>query len=409
MFNSIRNIQQSLSNAPWWIRSVAIGMCLCCIYVSGGCDSNSSDPIEPANAPASQPAASDNLPPGPVVVSPGEDLQHALDQAMATVSRKLVLKPGVYQSPTQQFCLLALTARHDGVTVEGMDGAILSGQSLFKPDTASVSHVLYCGNGVSSATTIRNLTITGAKGLATRTNIPKEDFGDRAQQLQQGLFFVMDGGAAKMFGECSPVFQNIEFIDNETALCGGAVSIEQQGFRNQPVTFQNCRFLRNRCPATGSAVDVLQNSSVKLDNCLFVDNIANYGMTEIKRKFQLEYNSQHGCGALTVFPGATAVVTRCTFHQNWNAVDDKGTGSRYKNTIFADNDASDGSRDGHPYEMDIINANGVTGCLFYADHPDLQGNISGESNRLDAPDPKFDNAYVPTAIEFADVGYRPNR
>jgi len=345
---------------------------------------------------------------GPVYAAPGENLQRALDDAAAADGiRKLILKPGVYQASRQGFCLLALTAQHDGVIVEGQEGVILSARSAEDPDVAAVSHVIYCGDGVTSKTMIRGLTITGAKGVATQIGVPVEKYGERSSVLKHGLFFYLDGGAVKIFGKSSPVFEDVEFVENETNLCGGAVSIEQQGFREEPVVFRDCRFLRNRCPATGSAVDVLQGSSVRLENCLFAENIANYGMQQIEQQYQLSYNGEHGSGALTVFPAAVAWVSRCTFVDNWNGADDRSDDSRYEDTIFASNNASDGSRPGHPYELDIIHADGVEGCFFHSEHPDLQGTVSAKRNVLNAEDPQFDENYIPTNPRYHDVGYRP--
>lgn len=345
--------------------------------------------------------------PGPVIAKPGGNLQDLLDKAsMATKDRRLILRPGVYRSPERRFCLLALTSKHDGVTIEGERGAVLSGRLRDNDEQPAVSHVVYCGDGLTSKTLIRGLTISDASAGDFRSKIPREDFGRRASVLRKGLFFLLDGGAVKVFGKSSPTFEDIEFRNNETQLCGGAVSIEHQGFYEHPVTFRNCRFDKNRCPGTGSAIDVLQGSAVRIDNCLFTSNIANYGMAEIAKSYQLTYNEKHGCGALTVFPQSFAWVSDSTFIANWNGVDDRGSSSRYQDCVFAMNDAADGSLPGHPYELDIIHAEGVTGCFFFSDHPDLRGTIPPTENELHADDPRFDESFVPTNPKYADVGFR---
>ncbi|MEQ9411119.1 MAG: hypothetical protein RIK87_25630 [Fuerstiella sp.] len=362
----------------------------------------------PTSSDVSHTAESTQAADGPIHVRPGQDLQQALDRAAdARQYRVLILEPGIYQTDQPQFCLLALTSRHSGVTIEGRPGAVLSARSEADPEQAAVSHVIYCGDGLTSDTLIKGITISGARGLATNVGVPVEDYGVRQAVLRQGLFFFMDGGAVKVFGRSSPVFENVVFRDNQTDLCGGAVSIEQQGFRESPVVFRNCQFLNNRCPGTGAAVDVLQGSAVRIDNCLFADNIANYGMQQIVEKYQLSYNGEHGCGALTVFPDSVAWVSRSTFTGNWNAADDRSTFSRYENCIFVMNDASDGSRPGHPYELDIIHADGVTGCFFHSQHPDLRGTISPDKNVLHADHPLLDEFYVPQNPHYRDVGFRP--
>jgi Right handed beta helix region len=345
---------------------------------------------------------------GPVYVAPGEDLQESLDRAArATHDRRLVIKSGVYSSNREQFCLLAITRRHDGVTVVGEGDVVLSARKTDSPDHAAVSHIIYCGDGVGPQTKIQNVTLSGALGRVTESGAPIEEYGSRAKVLQRGLFFQFDGGALKVFGDSAAVFRNVDFFDNETDLCGGAVSIEQQGVSTRPVVFQNCRFSGNRSPATGSAVDVLQGSKVELQNCLFTNNIANYGMDRIKQTFRLEYNPEHGCGALTVFPGSVATVSHCTFSGNWNAIDDHGTGSRYEHCIFDRNNASNGSRPGAAYEMDIVDGSRVTGCVFNSNNPDLRNTISGELNNLDVGDPLFDDQFVPGNPDCRSAGYRP--
>lgn len=347
---------------------------------------------------------------GPVHVSPGQDLQAALDlAASATDDRRLILTPGRYTAPRPQFCLLALTARHNGVVVEGTGETILSGKASDDQEATIVSHVVYCGHGLTSETQIQNLTISGGGEYVTKVGVPREHYGVLAGRLQQGLFFHLDGGAVKVFGKSCPTFERIRFEDNETKLCGGAVSIEQQGLRQHPVTIRNCVFKNNRCPATGSAVDVLQGSSVEIHNCLFIENIGNYGMDQVRNEFGLSYNEQHGSGALTVFPESTAVVTDCTFTKNWNAVDDRGVESSYRNCIFAANDRSDGSRQGHPYEVDIANPADVKDCVFSSPHPDLKDSVSRTHNTfLDSPI-DFSSIYIPTEPELSGFGYRPSK
>lgn len=345
---------------------------------------------------------------GPVVVSPADDLQSALDRAAtAKEDRRLVLQPGTYRTVGPAFCLLAITAKHDGVVIEGTEGATLSARSATDPQSPAVGHIIYCGDGLSAATVVRGLTLTGAKGLATNTGVPSETYGPRTSSLTKGLFYFMDGGAVKIYGSSSPVFDHVEFVDNETNLCGGAVSVEQQGFREHPATFRNCRFLNNRCPGTGSAVDVLEGSSARIENCLFAKNIANYGMDEIASKYGLTYNQEHGTGALTVFPKSHVSVHQCTFVNNWNGADDRGTESVFEDSIFASNNASDGSRPGHPYELDILHARHVRNCLFFSDHADLRGTIPSGVNTLDAPDPEFDENYIPQNKLYQKTGYRP--
>jgi hypothetical protein len=79
------------------------------------------------------------------------------------------------------------------------------------------------------------------------------------------------------------------------------------------------------------------------------------------------------------------------------------------NTIFWRNNAPGGISAGPRYEMDIGDASGVTGSFIRGDVSDARGVIDRRANRVgeDAPDPRFDAAFVPQAPEYANVGYRP--
>ena len=151
----------------------------------------------------------------------------------------------------------------------------------------------------------------------------------------------------------------------------------------------------------------LQELGARPENCLFVGNIANTGMDEIATRFGLTYNAEHGCGAVTVFPDSRVQVRRCTFTENWNGVDDRGVGNRYQECIFWQNTASDGSRPGAPYEIDILDAAGVRDCYFGPGIGDLRGTVDPSRNVLRSEDPAFDQQYVPRSPAYASAGFRP--
>lgn len=380
-----------------------IGPVLLVLLFLGGTGCNQSAPI--GNSNNSDPVD------GPFIVAPGESIQAALDQAArAPRDKRVLVQAGTYHPQTPGFAFLSLTSRHQGVQLIAQGEVTLSARPV-AADTgeskAIVNHVIYCGDGLGPETLIEGFTITGANGFITRDGIPDESDSVRNRTLQRGLFFLTDGGGLKVFGRSAPTIRHVTFAENMVQLCGGAVSIEQQGFNDRPVVLEHCRFLRNCCPGTGAAVDVLEGGAVRLENCLFVENIANYGMDQVAREFGLTYNSEHGCGALTVFPGARAHVTRCTFTQNWNGIDDHGQGSVYENCLLWKNDASDGTRPGGPYEVDIIDAKGVRGCFIHGETNDLRGTIDVARNRFDPVDPDFDGDYVPRHSDYAEVGWRP--
>ena len=214
-----------------------------------------------------------------------------------------------------------------------------------------------------------------------------------------------DGGGIKIFGRSYPTIENVEIYGNYASPCGAGVSVEQRGFNQESVVFRNCVFRDNHAEVTGSGVDLLPGSAAVFENSLFVGNLSNKGVDHISPKEG--YNKENGSGALTVFPGSRAQVDHCTFTGNWNGVDDKGAGSTYTNSIFWKNNLGGGISPGPRYELDILEASGVSSCFLGGNIDDLRGTIDSSKNVLQAPDPDFDPRYRPRTNDYADAGYRP--
>ena len=307
--------------------------------------------------------------------------------------------------------MIWFTARHDGITLEADGDVVLTAENrqLAVPSADSypaiVNHVVYFGDGISRSTILRGFKITGANGFVARSD--EHGPTETTAGFDKGLFYYLDGGAIKIFGRSYPTIESLVIEDNATLLCGGGVSIEHQGHNDSAAVFEDCVFKNNRCPATGSAIDVLSGSAVVIENCLFAGNVGNTGMGQILQEYGLRYNWEHGTGALTVFPKSIAQVRRCTFVGNWNGVDDKGSGNTYEDCIFWRNSAGDGSRPGGPYELDISDASQVRRCYFNGPRIDLRGTIDRAINHFDAVDPQFDDTYSPRATVYATAGYRP--
>src|SRR5258708_18111311 len=103
---------------------------------------------------------------------------------------------------------------------------------------------------------------------------------------------------------------------------------------------ENCVFRHNRAQVTGAAVDLLEGSAARLVNCLFVENASNLGSDVVaQRSGELAFTNS---GVLTIFQHSRALVEKCTFTRNRNAVDDMGGQSTYLNCIFADDNRSEG-------------------------------------------------------------------
>ena len=355
-----------------------------------------------------------------VEVYPRDDVQSVLDAAAETLrgapSKSIVVRlhEGTYRPQQQGQALLRFNRQHDGITLEGVGKVVLTAANEEVAERgdagfpAVVNHVVFFGDGISSRTVLRGVTITGANGFfGDDSTLPPIEPDSDLPQLKKALFYYLDGGAIKIFGRSYPTIDNVVIENNVTKLCGAGVSIEHRGFSDNAVSLKNCVFRNNACPGTGAAVDVLGGSAARIENCLFVGNIANTGMERIAAEYGLRYNPEHGCGALTVFPESRVFVRRCTLTGNWNGADDKGVGSSYVDTIFWRNTAGDGSRPGEPYELDIANARNVRGCYFGGTLVDLRGTIDPETNNLSAPDPQFDSLWRPLAEEYKNIGYRP--
>jgi hypothetical protein len=347
-------------------------------------------------------------------VRPGQDIQRALDLASADPAVKTVrVHAGTYRPRRSGQAMVWFNARHDGITLEAVGEVILTAANTEIADPAApsfpavVNHVVYFGDGISRSTILRGFRITGANNYVTRDTEPVDIQPDAEDmRWEKGMFFYTDGGGIKIFGRSYPRIEGVEIYGNYASPCAGGVSIEHRGFDQDAVLLRDCIFRENRSQVTGAALDLLPGSAAELHNCLFVGNIANIGIDYVGRRGGLEYNQEHGSGALTVFPGSRVHVERCTFTANWNGVDDKGD-SRYERSVFWRNVATGGISPGRRYELDLAKGDGVAGCVIAGDIEDLRGTIDRRTNTFDATDPDFDENYVPRAPGYTGVGYRP--
>ncbi len=349
-------------------------------------------------------------------VYPGDSIQNALDAAArSNTAKRVIVHAGTYRPTVRAQALIHFNAVHDGITLE-TDGQVTL--TAANPDIADkgaasypavVNHVVYFGDGISRKTIFRGFRITGANGFITRAEKPIcIERLPTGSPLKQRIFFYTDGGGIKIFGRSYPTIEDVDLYNNYASPCAGGVSVEHQGFNQEAPLMKNCIFRNNKCQVTGSAVDVLPGGNLVLENCLFVENIANTGEDFVGQIMRSEYNKEHGSGALTVFHDSKAEVIRCTFTGNWNGVDDKGTANVYQDCIFWQNTSPGGISKGDRYEIDIVDGSGVSGCWIEGKILDLRKSINPETNVLHAPDPKFDENYVPQASEYSGVGYRPS-
>jgi hypothetical protein len=344
-------------------------------------------------------------------VYPKGEIQDALEAAARDpVNKTVYVHAGTYRPRGRGQALVWFNARHDGITLEAIGEVILTAANPGIADSrapsypAVVNHVVYFGDGVSGKTVLRGFKITGANNFTIGSG---EKSPIESDEIRKTPFFYTDGGGIKIYARSYPTVENVEIYDNYTSPCGAGVSVEHLGQIQDSARFRNCVFRNNRTQTTGSAVDLLHGSAAAIDNCLFVGNVSNMGVDYVGLLTGGEYHPEHGSGAMTVFAGSRATVSRTTFTANWNGVDDDGTGSTYVDSIFWKNNLRGGISPGARYELDITDGTGVRGSFIRGDVSDLRGTINRDLNTIDPPDPRFDSQYIPRASEYASVGYRP--
>ena len=349
-------------------------------------------------------------------VYPGQSIQAVLDVAANDPDIKLVrVHEGTYRPSRRGQALVWLHAKHSGITLEAIGNVILTAAN---PEIARagedghpaiVNHVVYFGDGIQPDTRFRGFKITGANNFVMWADDPENPIQPPtlAPGMQKEMFFYCDGGGIKIFGRSYPTIEDVEIYDCYSSPCGAGISIEHRGdFAHKDVRLNNCVFRGNRCPATGSAVDLLWGSRAVITNCLFIGNLSNEPMDARSASLGF-WKPDNGAGALTILPDSRVSVDRCTFVGNRNAVDDSGSGSLYTDSIFWKNNEPGGWPPESRYELDVVESAVVRGCMINGDINDLNGTVDAQANTLDCEDPQFDASYRPQAKAFADVGYRP--
>jgi len=344
-------------------------------------------------------------------VYPKGRIQDALEAAARDpVNKTVYVHAGTYRPSARGQALIWFNARHDGITLQAVGDVILTASNPEVADAqapsypAVVNHVVYFGDGVSRKTVLRGFKIAGANNFTTGSG---EKSPIESDEIRKTPFFYLDGGGIKIYARSYPAIDHVEVHGNYTSPCGGGVSVEHLGQVQNAALFRNCIFRNNRTQITGSAVDLLHGSRAEIENCLFVGNVSNLGVDYIGMLSGGEYHPEHGSGAMTVFEGSRATVSRSTFTGNWNGVDDNGTGSTYVDTIFWKNTLGGGISPGARYELDITDGAGVRGSFIHGDVNDLRGTIDRKVNTFDPPDPRFDAHFSPQAPQYTGVGYRP--
>ena len=342
-------------------------------------------------------------------VFPGDHIQDALDQAAQSKTNKVVkVHAGQYRPESRRQALIWFNKKHDAIRLEAEGPVTLTAANseLALPSEpgfpAVVNHVVYFGDGVSSNTVLKGFRVTGANNFVTRAQTKQLEPNTA---IPRNFFFYADGGGIKVFGRSCPTIQDVEVSDNFASPCGAGISVQQQGFNQQPVTIENCVFRSNRTQVTGAAIDLLAGSSARIVNCLFVGNVSNTGEDVVAR--QSGERPFVNSGVLTIFQQSRALVRNCTFTGNRNGVDDMGGQSSYADCIFVDNKLDAGLKGSTRYELAVNAGAKVSGCFINGTVHDITQAVSAQENVLNAPPPRFNKDFVPEAPEYKCAGYRP--
>lgn len=349
-------------------------------------------------------------------VHPDDEIQAALDRAARENIKKVVVHAGTYRPDKPRQALIWFNKTHDGLEVVADGEVILTSANPDVADRKAASfpaianHIVYFGDGITPATRLRGFKITGANNFVT-TKDPQVELLT-VEQLKRTAYFYFDGGGIKIYGRSYPVLEDLEIFDNYSSPCGAGISVEHRGFTDQRVTIRNCVFRNNRVPITGAALDLLghdKGSAALVENCLFVENASNCSMDS--RSLRLgTWMAGTGHGAITLFQLSKAVFRNCTIVGNRNGIDDWSPDTVWDSCIFWNNTMQGGWTTGQRYETAIANPAGFTNCYVGGSGKyTIKSEIDPSRNVVGAPDPEFDERYVPRNPTYADVGYRPSR
>ena len=208
---------------------------------------------------------------------------------------------------------------------------------------------------------LRGFKITGANNFTTGSG---EKSPIESDDIRKTPFFYTDGGGIKIYARSYPTIENVEVFGNYTSPCGAACRSSISGrcrTRRASAIASSATTARRRrdrrsicCTAAAPRSRTVSSSATSRTWAWTIVGLLTGG----------EYHPEHGSGALTVFEGSRATVSRCTFTGNWNGVDDSGTGSTYVDTIFWKNTLAGGISPGARYELDILDGAGVRGSFI---------------------------------------------
>ncbi|MDA1079171.1 MAG: hypothetical protein O2840_00550 [bacterium] len=207
-------------------------------------------------------------------------MQSQVDVALRAGYKTIRLEGYFFVESPAPFSMLTIT---EDITIVGK--AMLDGKGI-------AQHLMFIEDGIRVS--VKGLTFRGGntEAIFQKNEGPLEN----SPEKRMNIFRFLDGGAISM-GEASTVkLEDCTFIDNYSAICGGAISN-----LGGSLSATNCRFENNRCQDTGAAIDLLSAGSyAELMNCVFSGNEANLA-------------GGGTYGSVTAFPGTFLVAIKCDF------------------------------------------------------------------------------------------------
>lgn len=205
-----------------------------------------------------------------------------------------------------------------------------------------------------------------------------------------------------------PTIEGVQVFDNYTSPCGAGVSVEHLGQPTDSVLFLVISIFRdNRTQITGSAVDLLHGSFATMENCLFVGNVSNMGVDYVGMLTGGEYLAEHGSGALTVFAGSKATVSRVYVHAQLERRGRQRHGQHLRGQPVLEQHAGGWHRTRCPGRTRHHGRFWRAGLLHPRSDERLARHDQPRHEQVRFAYSRFDERFAPREPRYAAAGYRP--
>ena len=301
-------------------------------------------------------------------VSPGDDIQDAVDDAIAN-GGTVYFAPGDYNNVN-----IRINAPSESFALRG------SGPSTTTLDGGAAGSVIVIKNTGSSIVTVEGFTITNGSG----ETISDSSYGG-GMCIHYANAYIADctfsrntadyGGGMYNAG-FSPTVSNCTFTGNDAEYFGAGMYND-----NSSPTVTNCTFSRNTADYGGGMDN--DYSSPTVTNCTFTCNDAEYGGgidfwmspdSEITNCTFSRNTADYG-GAMYNYDFSTA-VTDCTIFDNTSEDCGNADAKRYRGAVSQMAENREITDNGIPNEEGILSSDlsmSITNCTFTDNHAEDYG------------------------------------